>query len=366
MRNKKRKIFSALLFALCLAIVFSSQSFAADVVHPERNCTLTINYTDSGKPVGGVPFKIYRVADIKADGSYELSGDFKKYPVELNGLTSSQWRDTAETLTAYAKRDKLTAYDYGKTGSNGLLKFPNHRNTLKAGLYLVVGETHTTNGYTYFTEPFLVSLPSKADNNDSWDYNVTAEPKHNREDNPPPNPGDRIKIKVIKVWKDNESIERPSEITIQLLKNGEIYETIKLNASNNWRYDWGSLPKYDENGKPIEWRVAEVKVDGYTVIVSKEGFTFVITNTSKPEKPTKPGTTKPDSPTNPSEKTTKPNVPGKTTVPNDNNNPTKPSKQDKPKLPQTGALWWPVPAAAICGIAFIAVGVGMKKKKKYE
>ena len=126
------------------------------------------------------------------------------------------------------------------------------------------------------------------------------------------------------------------------------------------------MPKYDENGKPIEWRVAEVKVDGYTVIVSKEGFTFVITNTSKPEKPTKPGTTKPDSPTNPSEKTTKPNVPGKTTVPNDNNNPTKPSKQDKPKLPQTGALWWPVPVAAICGIAFIAIGVGMKKKKKYE
>ena len=53
-------------------------------------------------------FCTYRVADVTETGGYRLTGDFKEYPVALEGLTSSEWRALAQTLDSYAARDGLT------------------------------------------------------------------------------------------------------------------------------------------------------------------------------------------------------------------------------------------------------------------
>ena len=49
-----------------------------------------------------------------------------------------------------------------------------------------------------------------------------------------------------------------------------------LSARNNWRHTWDRLPKYDASGRRIEWSVVERDVSGYTVLVSREGPTFVM------------------------------------------------------------------------------------------
>lgn len=86
--------------------------------------------------------------------------------------------------------------------------------------------------------------------------------------------GATIDRTVKKVWNDNNNPDRPSAITVNLLCNGEIHDTVTLNASNGWSHDWTGL----ENG-PL-WSVREVNVaDGYTASVSRSGNTFIITNT---------------------------------------------------------------------------------------
>ncbi len=76
---------------------------------------------------------------------------------------------------------------------------------------------------------------------------------------------------------------------------------------------------------PIVWRVVELTPEGYTVSITQEAGTFLVTNTPKQPPETPPVTP----PVNP---------PGQKT------------------LPQTGALWWPVPILAAAGLLLIAAG----------
>ena len=141
-------------------------------------------------------------------------------------------------------------------------------------------------------------------------------------------PDDTDKRKVLKVWNDaGQEHDRPEKITVQLLKNGEVYDTVILNERNSWRYIWNDLPKYDKNGLPIEWRVVELTPEGYTVSITQESGTFVVTNTPK-QPSVMPPTDQPKEPT----------------------------------LPQTGELWWPVPVLAAAGLLLIAAGAGKKRK----
>ena len=108
--------------------------------------------------------------------------------------------------------------------------------------------------------------------NDEWTYNVTSKPKT-----------DIIRVidlKVTKVWNKansniSSSINLPKEIEIELSKNGEVIDTVKLNSANNWEYTWKDLEKSDM------YNVREVNVPkGYTVTYQKEGNLFIVTNTT--------------------------------------------------------------------------------------
>ena len=61
-------------------------------------------------------------------------------------------------------------------------------------------------------------------------------------------------------------------ITVQLLRDGEIYDTKTLNADSSWRCAWDDLS--DE----YEWTIVEKEVSGYSTKVIQEGITFTITN----------------------------------------------------------------------------------------
>ena len=105
-------------------------------------------------------------------------------------------------------------------------------------------------------------------------------------------------VTVTKNWQDNNNQDgiRPNKITVQLIADGKVVDgkTIVLNSSNQWTGSFTELPEY-QNGQKIEYTVEEVKVDGYSTVISgsmEKGF--VITNSHTPSVPTEPDGDKPN------------------------------------------------------------------------
>lgn len=95
-------------------------------------------------------------------------------------------------------------------------------------------------------------------------------------------------ISVEKIWEDgnDEAKKRPDSITVKLLANGEdTGRRLVLSAKDNWKGSFYGLD-YTQDGKTIEYTVAEIGVKDYESKVSgsdKSGY--IITNTVVPEKP---------------------------------------------------------------------------------
>ena len=72
-------------------------------------------------------------------------------------------------------------------------------------------------------------------------------------------------VEGAKTWddKDNQDGKRPTEITINLLKNGTKIASKKVTKADGWKWKFENLDKY-ENGKEINYTIAEEKVEGYT------------------------------------------------------------------------------------------------------
>lgn len=69
-----------------------------------------------------------------------------------------------------------------------------------------------------------------------------------------------------------------------LLRDGETYEIVTLNASNGWKHQWNRLT----DGHT--WVIVETDVpDGYTMSVDQENTTTTITNSHTPQQPPQPG-----------------------------------------------------------------------------
>lgn len=415
MKELRKRILSCLLCLLCALALLPAAALAADTIDLDRSVQLTIQYEHNGTPVADVPFDLYYIATVDENAEFTLTGDFQSCPVELNGLTAEEWRALADTLAAYADRNRLYPFDSGKTNEAGYLGFPNQRANLKPGLYLAVGRQLVKDGYTYTTEPFLAALPNYDEVSGAWSYDVLAAPKHTQTENPPEPSDSTVDRRVLKVWKDDLAELRPQEVTIELLRDGVVYDTVILSAQNNWRYVWRDLPEYNEDGSKIVWRVVESEIEDYTVLITRDGITFTVTNTYSPEEPTDDTVTRTvlkvwddkgyenrraksvkvtllkngavyDSQTLSDANGwmfTWPELPKydengaeiRWTLREETVSGYIPSVRengvtfvvtntiDKQKLPQTGVLWWPVPLLAAAGLAFVIIGIASKKKK---
>jgi outer membrane biosynthesis protein TonB len=177
-----------------------------------------------------------------------------------------------------------------------------------------------------------------------------------------------VDYSVIKVWEDSESADgtvgsgaaeessqgnRPSQIQVQLVGDGEVKETVTLNAANNWRYTWKGL------AASVDWKVVEKEVpEGYRVASELQDTTFVITNTEIPEEQEEPTTEQEEPTTEPTEPTTEPEQPTtQITEPSTEPATSAPKTAEIPeKLPQTGALRWPIPVLTVVGILLFTAG----------
>ena len=83
-----------------------------------------------------------------------------------------------------------------------------------------------------------------------------------------------------KTWMDEPETEmRPGFITVVLLQSGEEYQTMEVTPDTygNWTYTFSGLPEFDEEGKPYEYTIDELEVEGYLSTV--DGYDLINTRT---------------------------------------------------------------------------------------
>lgn len=185
--KKLKKVLAGMLSA---AMVMSTMAVTAFAAGPdtilEDTGSLTINKYEgntTGKPLEGVEFTMYKIADITQTVS-NGAVDTKATPVEeiadkltaaeltsiANGSTSSgEWAALLQQISL----EDLTEHTHGTTGSNGQVVFSN----VPIGIY-AVAETDAPSQVISKSANFIVSIPMTTDDGDSWNYDVVANPKN--------------------------------------------------------------------------------------------------------------------------------------------------------------------------------------------
>lgn len=200
---------AGLLGAAMVLTSFGTPAWADSATRPNlptidtnQKGTLTINKyegtdenTSKDKPLAGVEFTIWKVADIEQDTSPSSNVGFKFVPVStLTSLTADDFKSDKTKADEYTSDiynkvlKKLNASKEVENGTlaNGIKKFTVIDETGKAsakftdldlGLYLVQ-ETKAPSQIVNKTANFLVSVPMTNENGTAWNYDVVAEPKN--------------------------------------------------------------------------------------------------------------------------------------------------------------------------------------------
>lgn len=260
--NRKRLLRQAgsVMAALLFCVMLLQQTvFAAD---PEQTGSIRLNYS----AVDNAEFKVYRAGEITDNWEFVLTGAFQDIPADLNDLDTEAMTELSETLAAYAAADGIEPDYLGRTDENGQVVFEG----LTKGLYLIIGESVIWDGMRYDPVPFLLTVPSQ-DAEGTWNYQTEADVKY--ETSVPEK--EETEYKVVKYWVgDGSGNARPVQITVDILRDGVLYDTQTLNAENNWSYSWTA----EDNGSV--WQVVEREIpDHYTVKVEKNKTMFLLTNT---------------------------------------------------------------------------------------
>lgn len=201
---------AGLLGAAMVLTSFGTPAWADGAARPNlptidttQKGTLTINKyegtdenTSNDKPLAGVEFTIWKVADIEQDTSLSSKVGFKFVPVStLTSLTAEDFKSDKTDADKYTKEiyDKVLAkLNKNKKVEDGTLDGAIKATTkidgttgkasakftdLDLGLYLVQ-ETKAPSQIVNKTANFLVSVPMTNEAGKAWNYDVVAEPKN--------------------------------------------------------------------------------------------------------------------------------------------------------------------------------------------
>jgi hypothetical protein len=132
--------------------------------------------------------------------------------------------------------------------------------------------TEADSGMYQFRD-FMVYLPTPLED-EGFNYDVEAKPKCSHY-----TPFTQYSLR--KLWKDpGKESQRPTEVLVDIYKDGIFVETVSLNAENDWSYSW----RTEADG--AVWTVAERSVpEQYLVAISQVDNAFIITNTDSGEVP---------------------------------------------------------------------------------
>ncbi|MBQ8107551.1 MAG: Cna B-type domain-containing protein [Ruminococcus sp.] len=345
---------------LCAAAMMS---FAAPAVLAQ-GVPLEVRCENEDGGLSGIQLKVYKVGVKNAEGKYEVTGDFKSYPVSLKEITTAAAAaDAANTLENYAVLDKIAPLYQGETDKSGSFSAAE----LDEGLYMLCGEKYIQEGQWVIPTPSLIEVGSEElDSGETIKVVTKFELKKLPEESP-------AEYGVKKVWDilDQFTEKKPTSIKVGIYDNGELAEEVTLDEENNWEYYWQGEADHD-------WRVKEIEIpEGFTVVYRNNETLYQIENTysitegggddnpdsSKPDE-SKPEESVPDSSSK--EETSSPD----SAIGKDEESKTPSSSKSETSsvtdtsLPQTGSLWWPVPVLGGAGVILIAAGVRVSNKKK--
>lgn len=216
---------------------------------------LTCKYDEQNIP--GMTWQIYNIGE-KRGSSYVLTGDFADYPIDLSKIMedSESMTEAASTLSNYAVLGDIYPTQIGRTNNSGVVRFSG----LDKGLYLAVGNKVKIDSVTYFPTPLLFEIGG----------DINAYPKFITKSTLP---GQIDRFTMRKIWV-NASIatDMPETLKVEIYEDGELFDTVQLNASDNWTYSW-------EGSADSEWKVKEVSVPaGCFVMYRNNEYQFVIMN----------------------------------------------------------------------------------------
>ncbi len=410
----------ALLMSIAMVVCLAPGVFAAgsgmsfndfyDGSNAGDKCSLTITAGDKLPSKGKLAVKLYKVADARVEMGYvtyshtdlfDYDTDRTEYlsdkaaedgefynkwvgNVDLSSAYDSEWATRANTLAGYTVKEgfyDLAAGDgigwsdeIDLASADRMISFGG----LTRGLYLVVPEKIYSGSTEYTCSPILICLPNKSTGQGAdvaWrpDEKIVLDKVKTYSDG---GGGSDTKesVSVVKKWEDEgQEADRPASVTVELLRDGKLYDTKKLSKENSWRYTWTGLAR--GNVWTVNEVTAESVSDKYTVTTDKNSAgnktDYVITNTHTTDIPEEepplapgPGPEGGDSPGSDVPPTDIPDsdVPLNPAIPDTS----APSGDSASRLPQTGQLWWPVPILAVAGILTFSVGWARSRKEEAD
>ncbi len=290
MRLKIKHGFCVMLIALLLMSV-ALPCFA------EQKGTLLVKLEDEEKkPVNGVEIRICKIADQSPEGYLPANG-FEHAGLSLEGIQNAPNEINAKAVLNYMLQQELATQS--ACTQNGSASF----SELDLGIWLVFCQENQE--YTF--NPYFVFLPTAAGG--ELYYEITSAPKGEVQT-------DTLQVYVIKKWDDgnNAAQKRPDSVTVELLKDAEVFSRVVLSEENGWANTFSLLPK---DGV---YSVREQAVVDYLPQYTGDMETgFVITNCYNGE-----------------------------------------------RLPQTGQHWVPVLLLGIAGVGFVLLGIFELRNRKNE
>ena len=394
MKSYKSRILAGI--CMILFVMFCCLPLCANAA--DRTGTLALWCVKDDEIVDGMQWQIYRVGH-REKNDYIFENEFAGYRPTLGDQSKPmlEWNaetvaSAAETLRVYAILDHIPVRGEGYTNDRGSMIFSG----LEDGLYLVIGDTLKKGTKTYIPSAIFFEMNGQEDAylNAFPKIILVTQDKQNAE------------YSVKKVWMNdgNEPPDMNAYILCELYRDGELQETVRLDNSNGWLYQWS-----DQTGH--EWLVKEKEIPkNYSVAYKGNHTQYLIVNTyerphddsSETDKNTTPAfttttdsqesdkqttvstatqitgrqttamterntttiretfTTARYSSTRTSMVTTSPQTYTTTVSPPGGSSESPPG--NPPKLPQTGQLWWPVPILGGGGLLLIAVGTRLRRK----
>lgn len=267
---KIRKIIIGLL--LSTPLLFSSVSalendgFHLDINHKG---SITIDYKYKGESLEDVDFDVYRIANVNEDGKFYVVDKFKHFDIDFDNIKElNAWLPLKFNLQNYINLNMIEKEENFIT---------THEDTyilsgLRVGLYYVEPRIVDDGETDFFADPMLVMIGQANDTEEEHDlyvYHFKIVPKVGGETHDP-NPS----ISVSKKWENMTGAQKPSQIEVELYKDGTLHDTVVLNSENNWRHEWEYM---DPDAR---WAVKEKgQLKDFEVNYKKSHYDFTITNT---------------------------------------------------------------------------------------
>lgn len=391
----KRQVLCRFITAGIFSIFFLCVIFccAKKVTAENPETRLAVDFSNAPQINTELEWRLYKVADIIDAENFRLCDDFAVYPIKFNANNELAMKSLAFTLSAYTSSGKIAPKCVEKTKPSGFMYFDN----IDEGWYLLKAEQKVDGDMRVFSSsPILVCIADGKKYGTNWNKYTTVIPKIGVARNGTENKELACAVNII--W-ENDIINQV-DVTVELYKDGELYDTQVLNEENDWYFCWKDLPVIND------WTVKEENLPQNYYVNYNWGFDdneytktkfFRITNTFEedfqPEITTTPvtSTTKPSGLVDSEETsaaettTTTVNRDTKTAGASEDamngdsktagasidamnaeaaNADAKNNSEKLEKLPQTGMNILPIPILAVSGIILILIGWKMSGKSE--